>query len=118
MTSLFDGYPPFVLERFKEWHRANPHVYREFVRLANQMKGTGRKRYSARTIMEVLRWHYDIKTTGDVFELNDNFTPIYVRMLIHNYPEFDGFFELRTIRSRGVFSDEQHRREAEIAPEA
>ena len=74
------------------------------------MKVTGRKRYSARTIMEVLRWHYDLKTAGNAFEINDNFTPIYVRLLIYHYPEFDGFFELREIRSVGRFSDEERRR--------
>lgn len=109
--TLFDGYPPLVLARFKAWHQENPQVYREFKRLASQMKATGRERYSARTIMEVLRWHYDLKTAGGVFELNDNFTPIYVRLLIHNHPEFEGFFELREVRSRGVFSQEQRDRE-------
>lgn len=112
-TNLFDGYPAVVLERFKEWHSQNPHIYREFKLLAIQMKQTGRERYSARTIMEVMRWHYDLRTKGDVFELNDNFTPIYVRLLIHNHPEFANFFELRTVRSRGVFSQEQRDREGD-----
>ena len=107
---LFAGYPPIVMQRFKDFHRANPHVYHQFRQLALDMRATGRARYSARTIMEVLRWHYDIKTTGDVFEINDNFTPIYVRLLIYNHPEFTDFFELREVRSRGVFSHEQQRR--------
>jgi hypothetical protein len=109
----FDGYPPAVVQRFREWHYSNPHIYREFKKLAYEMKATGRERYSARTIIEVMRWHYDLRTEGDVFEINDNFTPLYVRMLIHFHPEFSGFFELRGVRSRGVFSDEQRRREAE-----
>jgi hypothetical protein len=114
MTSgLFDGYPPIVLERFKEWHRQNPHIYAEFRRLAYSMLKTGRQRYSARTIVEVMRWHYDLKTTGDVFEINGDFVPIYARLLIHNHPEFSAFFELRTVRSRGAFSEEQRRREEE-----
>lgn len=110
---LFVGYPAFVLARFKEWHQQNPHVYEEFKQLAYQMLATGRERYSARTIMEVMRWHYDLKTAGGVFEINDNFTPIYVRLLIYNHPEFSDFFELRTVRSRGVFSDEERRRREE-----
>jgi hypothetical protein len=111
---MFSGYPVSVLRRFNEWHGANPHVYQQFKTLAFQMLKTGRQRYSARTIIEVMRWHYDLETTGDVFELNDNFTPIYVRLLIHHHPEFTNFFELREVRSRGVFSDEQRRREQEI----
>jgi hypothetical protein len=113
MSGLFDGYPPIVLERFKEWHHQNPHIYQQFKQLAYKMLATGRKRYSARTIMEVMRWHYDLKTTGDVFEVNDNFTPIYVRLLIHNHPEFSEFFELRAVRSRGI-SSEEHRRRASL----
>lgn len=110
---LFEGYPQSVLDRFKAFHHDNPHVYREFVLLACQMRDTGRKRYSARTIMEVMRWHYDLKTKGSVFEVNDNFTPIYVRLLIHNHPEFDGFFELREVRSLGRISKEERRRKDE-----
>jgi len=110
-NDIFDGYPQIVLDRFNSFHLANPHIYHEFKRLAYKMKATGRQRYSARTIMEVLRWHYDLKTTGDVFELNDNFTPIYVRLLLQQHPEFINFFELRIVRSRGIFSDEQRRRE-------
>lgn len=110
---LFDAYPHAVLQRFKEWHGANPHIYRQFKALAFKMKTTGRERYSARTIVEVMRWHYDIKTKGDVFEINGDFVPIYVRLLIHNHPEFRDFFELRAVRSRGVSSDEERRRKDE-----
>jgi hypothetical protein len=103
----FDGYPEHVIKRFLEWHQANPHIYEEFKKLTFKMAGTGRVRYSARTIIEVMRWHYDLQTTGDVFVVNDNFTPIYVRLLIYDYPNYRSFFELRTVRSRGIFSDEQ-----------
>lgn len=113
MSNPFDGYPSNVVARFKTWHHQNPHIYEQFKTLANQMRVRGRQRYSARTIIEKMRWDYDIKTTGDVFEINGDFVPIYVRLLIHDHPEFAGFFELRVIRSRGVFSDEQLRREEE-----
>lgn len=109
MSPLFEGYPQKVLERFKAWHLLNPHVYQEFVRLAVMMKAR-RSKYSARTIIEKMRWDFDIQTTGDVFEINGDFVPLYVRLLIHNRPEFAGFFELREVRSRGAFSEEQHRR--------
>ena len=107
---LFRGYPPAVLARFKEWHLLNPHIYRQFKELAFMMRARGRQRYSARTIIEKMRWDYDIKTTGDMFEINGDFVPIYVRLLIHNHPEFNDFFELRVVRSRGAFSEEQQRR--------
>lgn len=110
IDELFKDYPPVVLRRFKEWHFKNPHIYQHFKRLARQMLATGRDRYSARTIVEVMRWHYDLKTRGDVFEINGDFVPIYARLLIYNHPEFSDFFELRTVRSKGIFSKEQRDR--------
>ena len=112
-ADVFEAYPRAIRERFKLFHRANPHVYRDFRVKAFQMLRTGRKRYSARRIMESLRWDYDLKTTGDVFEINNDFTPIYVRLLIYNHPEFEDFFELRVIRSRGAMSEEERRRRDE-----
>ena len=109
--SPYEGYPDHVVKRFLEWHSANPQVYAEFKKLTFSMAGTGRERYSARTIMEAMRWHYDLATTGDVFEINGDFVPIYARLLIYDYPQYRDFFELRVVRSRGVFSDEQRRRE-------
>lgn len=110
----FSKYPPEVLNRFKKFHKENPQVYEEFVNTAKRMKRTGRTRYSARTIIEVLRWTRDIGTTGEVFKINDDYVPIYVRLLIHNYPEFNGFFELRKIRSGGFKSSEQREREDHV----
>ncbi len=108
---LFAYYPQSVRDRFAEFHKANPQVYDLFKQAAFRMRGTGRQRYSARTIVEVIRWDYDLHTSGDVFSVNDNFTPLYVRLLISECPEFRDFFELRTVRSRGVASQDQQTRE-------
>lgn len=113
----YDGYPPNVVARFKAWHYQNPHIYEHFKTLAYEMKATGRTRYSARTIIEVMRWHYNLQTRGNVFKVNDDFVPIYVRLLICDHPEFFGFFELRKVRSRGILSDEERWREG-LAEEA
>lgn len=53
-------------------------------------------RYSARTIFEVVRWHYTVNERRDGgFKLNNNYFPEYARLLISEDPNFDGFFELR-----------------------
>jgi hypothetical protein len=115
MTILdpYQDYPSNVVARFKAFHQQNPHIFAHFMRLADEMRATGRERYSARTIVEVMRWHYNLKTSGNVFKVNDDFVPIYARVLIHEHPRFDGFFELRAVRSRGQLSDEEVRRERE-----
>ena len=114
MDSLFDRYPKVTLERFKKFHFENPNVYEEFKKIAVQMRETGRKKYSAETIINVIRWHRDVATTGDVFEINNDFKSIYVRLLIHNHDEFRGFFELRNPNVRGRKSAEQLKRETQM----
>jgi hypothetical protein len=108
---FFNEYPKSVIKRFKKFNRKNPNVFKQFVELAFKMLQTGRAKYSARTIIEVMRWERDLQTVGEVFKINDNYTPIYVRMLIHENPEFGDFFELRRVRSRGLKSAEQVARE-------
>jgi len=96
LDDLFARYDTNIKNRFKKYHAENPHVYETFKKLAFKMLGTGRKKYSARTIFEVMRWDRDVKTTGDVFKIGNDFIPIYVRLLIYHYPiEFSEFFELR-----------------------
>lgn len=99
-SPLFDDYPPHVIDGFKKFHLANPEVFREFKRLAFQMKTTGRESYGAQSIVEVLRWHRNIETTGDEFKINNNFVALYARLMIHYHPEFRGFFELRKVVCR------------------
>jgi len=107
----FDHYPKSVLDRFKKFHETNPQVYREIKKLAFKMSKTGRKKYSIEIIINVLRWHTDLKTEGDVFELNNDFKPIYARLLVYHHPEFKGFFEFRRPTSKGIKSEEQRERE-------
>lgn len=92
-------YSPAKRERFKKWNAENPDIRPMFETMAFQIKGTGRKRYSAYDIFSVIRWHRDIKTTED-YKINNDFIPIYVRVLIHHHREFLGFFVLRPIGSK------------------
>lgn len=94
--AYFGHYDPKTLADFKKFHAANPHVYDRFKELAFEMKETGRKKYSSKMIINVLRWESDLKTTDKEFKINDKFQSIYGRLLVWNHPEFDGFFEFRT----------------------
>lgn len=88
-------------EAFAEFHEAHPEVYEHFKTLANQLRSRGHKRYGAKGIVEVIRFHR--ATTGpDVngFKINNNFTSRYARMLIEEDPSFDGFFEMRRLKSQ------------------
>lgn len=88
----------YVMERFELFHERNPQVYEEFKLLANQMIDTGRKRYGAWTLMNVIRWNADLTTRGDVFKINNNFIALYARKLIAEDEKFEGFFEIRRLK--------------------
>jgi len=82
-------------EHFAQFHEANLHVYDELARLSFRMLHSGRKRYSIRGLFEVLRWNRSLATqTGD-WKLNNSLSAHYARKLMRDYPELDGFFELR-----------------------
>ena len=49
-------------------------------------------------IFEVIRWEYDLKTTGD-FKLNNNYTAWYARLVMERNPSLDGFFQLRKAKA-------------------
>jgi hypothetical protein len=112
---LFEQYPPATLARFIFFHEGNPHVYASFKSHAYQMKSTGKQRYSAQAIIYVLRWEYDLKTQGDVFEINNDFTSIYARLLCIEDPAFLHFFELRRMPNKGIKSTEQQQREGSVS---
>lgn len=95
---LFDGYPEHFLKEFQEWHMMNPHVYELFKDYAFELLKAGRARYSARTVVERVRWHMDTQTTGAEFRINNNYSPVYGRMFLIEYPQYAAFFELRAVR--------------------
>jgi hypothetical protein len=92
--NLFSRYTETQKKRFKEFHENNPLVFEEFKNLAFKIKNTGRKKYSAEAILQVLRWHRDLQTTGEPFKISNNFRSMYARLLVHNYPEFKEFFTM------------------------
>lgn len=104
---LFDHYPKELLAEFKIFHAKNPHIYEEFGKLARQMKATGRKKYSSKAIINVLRWNMDLRSQGDVFKINDKFQSIYGRLFAYHNPEFLEFFEFRIRSNSGVPSEEE-----------
>ena len=82
-------------EKFEQFHHENPHIYEKFVFYTMQAINAGRTRYSARTIIERIRWHTTIESNDPDFKINDHWPPFYVRMFEQDYPEHTGFFEKR-----------------------
>jgi hypothetical protein len=84
------------LERFLAFHRAHPEIYRIFETKALELIKAGHHHYSARTILEVTRWHVDIRNREQDYKINNNWIPFYSRMFAATYPEHSGFFRQRS----------------------
>jgi hypothetical protein len=89
-----DLFLPLREDPFEKFHRENPQVYSEIVRLARLAKAKGREHWSINGIFEVLRWSRMV-THGDDFKLNNDFRAVYARMVMRREPELEGFFEVR-----------------------
>lgn len=81
-------------EKFWEFHRLNPHVYKAIVAEARHALDNNYK-VGINAICEHLRWHWRARTRGDDYKLNNNWHPYYARLVMKRIPELDGFFELR-----------------------
>ena len=97
-NKFFGRYPEEKIKRFIAFHKLNPEVYLRFVELAQEMRASGRKKYSAETIINVLRWHTDLKTEGDEFKISDHFRSMYARLLAFRKPEFENFFNFKGMK--------------------
>jgi hypothetical protein len=87
-------------EAFIQFHHANPHVYRELVSRARQIKRAGHRKYSIKTILETMRWESDLAGANDgTFKVNNNFASRYVRLVQANEPDLADFFATRTLHS-------------------
>lgn len=92
-------FPKTIEERFREFHSRNPQVYALFREFARRAMDSGR-RIGAKAIMERVRWEVYMKSRdGEGFKINNSYTSRYVRLLIDEYPEFKGFFEMRDLRA-------------------
>lgn len=89
-----------IQERFELFDRAHPDIYALFRQYAYELLRAGRKRYGAKSIIERIRWH--MATSGkqdEDWKINNVYTSRYVRKLVEEHPEFEGFFELRKLQS-------------------
>ena len=83
-------------DRFWLWLRDNGHINQAFQRAALSMAMTGRKRYSARTIIETIRWNTELADSEIMFKINNNYVPGLARLFMSKYGErFPGFFKVR-----------------------
>jgi len=96
-----------IFERFVVFHKANPHVWKLFCEIADDMRAY-QDQYSARTIIEVIRWRIDSTVGSEPVKLNDHYSPYYARMYMATHDGSEGFFELRrrTSADRNAYKED------------
>lgn len=97
-----DIFTPSETERdaeFRKFDTENPKVYSALVDMTRQMYDRGHKKIGMSMLYEVLRWRTMIKTTDPDFKLNNNYQSRYARKIMAEFPEFDGMFETRELKS-------------------
>jgi hypothetical protein len=72
-----------------------------FEKLAFEARRAGVGHYSARTILERIRWHYGVDRGMREFKCNDHWSPYLARWFLKRHPDWHGFFELRVRNEQG-----------------
>lgn len=82
---------------FPAWLEENGHVWARFRAEVDRVRAAGRRHYSARTIVEVLRHESALAENGSPYKLNNNHTPDLARLYLLTAPGAEGFFETRVM---------------------
>ena len=82
---------------FTDWLTANYAIWLAFEREADRIWNSGRRHYSARTIVEWMRHETALRESPNEygFKINDHATPDLARLYLAMHPDRDGFFERR-----------------------
>ena len=93
MKSLYER----KLKTFQAFHAANPQVWERFSAMANQLQSKRYRHYSHDTLISVIRFQYDIKTTGKPFKIPNEMKAFYGRMYVDRN-KCPGFFHFKQMR--------------------
>jgi len=98
MDEYFKGIDPVLLARFKRYYRKHPKVYEKFKQYASEMLGKGRSKYSAWTIINLIRWHHDLESDEE-FKISNDYIALYARLLMYHDQKFKGFFNIKRMKT-------------------
>lgn len=94
---ISQGVPAKTVDAFVAYHLKHPEVWEEFQRVALETIDQGVRRYGAKSIMEVVRWH-KMKEKKGRFKVNNIWCAYYARIFGMKYPRHSKFFEVRKVR--------------------
>lgn len=80
---------------FAEWLAANTHIWTRFCGEAHCIWNSGRRHWSARTIIEYLRHETALTEVGGEFKINNNYAPDMARLFADTFPDRASLFSTR-----------------------
>ncbi len=81
-----------------------PHLLPRMAELAREARRRGFERWSADALFHVLRWETGLSTGGELgLKVNNNHTALASRDLMAQYPDLDGFFQIRERKPHGNY---------------
>lgn len=87
-------------ERFDKFIEEHPEAWEQFVKRTNQIIARGITHYSAKAIIEILRFHSLVDGRDkEPWKINNDYTAYFARKWQQEYPEHADFFETRTLKS-------------------
>lgn len=89
-------------ERWWKYHNENPRIYELFKEITFRAIKKGKRKLSATLVVNVIRWERYIETTDQKnggFKINNDFVPYYARLFMRDFPQHDGLFVTRVLKS-------------------
>lgn len=93
------------LVEFCKYHGENPEVYNKFEEFTFQAIKSGRKYFSARAVIERMRWQSMIEDNTEEFKISDHPMPYYARMFEILNPQHKGFFRKKRCEADKLMED-------------
>lgn len=94
---MVEARPDLFRSDFAAWLDANWHVYRRFEREVDAVWVRGRRHYSARTLVEVIRHETAVAEKQSRYKINNRFTADLSRLYGLCRPERANLFERRVM---------------------
>lgn len=110
MSSFYEFNHKTIQKAFNDFDKNNPQVYKEFKKMVTAAMKVGKKKLSAKLILNVIRWNIYMETKDDTgftdrdgteykFRINDAYTSRYARKYIADFPRREYLFNYRELRS-------------------
>ena len=90
------------MEKFEVYNEKNPDIYKLFEKFTFEAIEKGFKKYGAKSIFELIRWHTKLTQSTNEFKINNSYAPDYARLFMKNHPQHSDFFFTRQIKNRDL----------------